>query len=186
MAGRGWVPLDNFVGDIFSCRFCSPVPPFSFFSTPIIWLTSTSVLHPRTQAKRAEYSFNFEYHGERVSLATNLEPCLGDGRSVCDPIAMKTGEYQIPTQNTELHEDKNGNQCAPKKFLPSFRSIADNPLVNSRPVHNYPYCTPHKTPSSGRMRNAPRRQRSAMTGSRASDSCFETPLCTTDLSIPLS
>ena len=32
---------------------------------------------------------NEEYHGERVTLGTNLAQCTADNRTVCDPIAMK-------------------------------------------------------------------------------------------------
>ena len=35
---------------------------------------------------------NKEYHGERVTLGTNLAQCTADNGTVCDPIAMK-GEH---------------------------------------------------------------------------------------------
>ena len=57
------------------------------------------------QNYRAEYNYDFEYHGERVTLDTNMDQCLADNGTVCDPVAMK----------------------------------ADNPLVNIRPVYNYPF-----------------------------------------------
>ena len=57
------------------------------------------------QNYRAEYNYDFEYHGERVIHDTNLNQCLADNGTVCDPVAMK----------------------------------ADNPLVNIRPVYNYPF-----------------------------------------------
>jgi len=57
------------------------------------------------QTTRAEYNYDFEYHGERVMLGTNVDQCEADGGIVCDPAGMR----------------------------------ADNPLVNIRPVYNYPY-----------------------------------------------
>ena len=59
----------------------------------------------RLQASRAEYNHGFEYHGERVTLTTNVNQCTADGGTVCDAAATN----------------------------------ADNPLVNVRPVYNYPY-----------------------------------------------
>jgi len=58
-----------------------------------------------SSSDRALYNYDFEYHGERVALATNLDQCIADSGTVCDPRSM----------------------------------IADNPLVNTRPVYNYPY-----------------------------------------------
>jgi hypothetical protein len=57
------------------------------------------------QSTRAKYNYDFEYHGERVTLGTNVNQCTADDGIVCDPNSM----------------------------------IADNPLVNTRPVYNYPY-----------------------------------------------
>jgi hypothetical protein len=57
------------------------------------------------QSTRANYNHDFEYHGERVTLGTNVNQCTADGGGVCDPDSM----------------------------------IANNPLVNIRPVYNYPY-----------------------------------------------
>lgn len=57
------------------------------------------------QSTRSNYNYDFEYHGERVTLGTNVNQCTADGGIVCDPDSM----------------------------------IANNPLVNTRPVYNYPY-----------------------------------------------
>ena len=59
----------------------------------------------RSQAKKAQYNYGFEYHGERVTHGTNMITCTADGGQVCDPNTIS----------------------------------ADNPLVNLRPVYNYPY-----------------------------------------------
>ena len=63
------------------------------------------VFAQRFQARRAEYNYDFEYHGERVILGTNVNQCTADGGAVCDPDSIN----------------------------------ADSPLVNTRPVYDYPF-----------------------------------------------
>jgi hypothetical protein len=58
----------------------------------------------KLQANRANYNYNFEYHGERVTFGTNMNECTANGGVVCDP-----------------------------------NSVANNPVVNVRPVYNYPH-----------------------------------------------
>ncbi len=69
------------------------LPPFLVFCE--IYIQPTS----------ANYNYDFEYHGERVALETNVNQCIADGGEVCDPNSM----------------------------------IANNPLVNTRPVYSYPF-----------------------------------------------
>ncbi|KAL7554934.1 hypothetical protein ACHAWF_018496 [Thalassiosira exigua] len=69
---------------------------------------------------RAEYNYDFEYHGERVKLSTNLDQCMADNGTVCDPVAMKadnplvnirpTYNLPYPSQNTFFWTDANCTQ----------------------------------------------------------------------------
>jgi hypothetical protein len=69
---------------------------------------------------RAEYNYDFEYHGERVKLSTNLDQCMADNGTVCDPVAMKADNplvnirpvYNLPypSQNTFFWTDANCTQ----------------------------------------------------------------------------
>ena len=61
--------------------------------------------------RRSEFNFELEYHGERVRLDTVQEQC---------------GALQ-------LDENTSASVCDPIAIK------ADNPIVNSRPLYNYPY-----------------------------------------------
>eukprot|EP00804_Cyclotella_cryptica_P005395 CCRYP_017085-RA/>CCRYP_017085-RA protein AED:0.06 eAED:0.06 QI:162/1/1/1/1/0.96/28/3961/2317 len=83
--------------------------------------THTMCANPKTAAaarsccdaegnKIATYNYKFEYHGERLTAATNEEQCVADGMSVCDPtkliaekpliIGRPSYNFVFPSQNT--------------------------------------------------------------------------------------
>lgn len=41
------------------------------------------------ESGRAEYNYDFEFHGERVLAATNYDQCTADNGTVCDPGGMR-------------------------------------------------------------------------------------------------
>ncbi|KAL7553976.1 hypothetical protein ACHAWF_017328 [Thalassiosira exigua] len=71
-------------------------------------------------ADRSQFNYDFEYHGERVVKQTNVDQCLADNGTVCDPVSMKADNplvnirpvysHPFPSQNTFFWTDSNCTQ----------------------------------------------------------------------------
>ena len=79
------------------------------------------IFHDLTsQSNKAVYNYDFEYHGERVTLATNLDQCFADNSTVCDPLSMIEANplvnirpvynHPYPSQNTYFWTDASCTQ----------------------------------------------------------------------------
>lgn len=78
-----------------------------------------------------------EYHGERVVLATNVAQCTADNGTVCDPKGMK-GEHYVMCGGSIFFVHSSALTLLHASPI-NYISVADNPLVNIRPVYNYPF-----------------------------------------------
>jgi hypothetical protein len=97
--------------------------------------------------KVATYNYKFEYHGERVTAATNQQVCDADGLTVCDPskviadeplvISMPLYNRGYPSSNTFYWTDVDCTQYLKVKsdgMVAIVNDATKNPDVNNEEI----------------------------------------------------